>query len=75
MPIIHVRAYSGRDLETKKKAAEAMAKAAAEAMGAPLTAFTVIYEEFEKETWEETVNKPFVEPLKDKMLMVKGEMV
>jgi len=72
MPLIHVRAYSGRDMQTKKKAAEAMVKAASEAMGAPETAFTVIYEDIEKETWEDTVVKPVVEPLRDKMLIEKG---
>ena len=75
MPLIHVRAYSGRDMETKKKAAEAMMKAASEAMGAPETAFTVIYEDIEKEAWDEVVTKPVVEPLRDKMLINRGVAV
>ena len=72
MPLIHVRAYSGRDLEVKKKAAEAMVKAASEAMGAPETSFTVIYEDVEREAWEEQVTKPVIEPLRDKMLIERG---
>jgi len=72
MPLIHVRAYSGRDMETKKKAAEAMVKAASEAMGAPETSFTVIYEDIEKEAWEEVVTKPVIEPLRNKMLIERG---
>jgi len=72
MPLIHVRAFSGRDLEIKKKAAEAMVKAASEAMGAPETSFTVIYEDVEREAWEEQVTKPVIEPLRDKMIIERG---
>ena len=72
MPLIHVRAYSGRDLETKKKAAEAMVKAASEATGAPETAFTVIYEDIDKEAWDEKVARPVIEPLRDKMIIERG---
>ncbi|MDR0469985.1 MAG: 4-oxalocrotonate tautomerase family protein [Peptococcaceae bacterium] len=75
MPFIHVRAYKGRDEETKKKAAQAMVKAASEAMGAPETAFTVVYEEFDKEAWDEAVAKPIMEPLRDKMLIVQGKLL
>jgi len=75
MPLIHVRAFSGRDMEIKKKAAEAMVKAASEAMGAPETSFTVIYEDVEREVWEEQVTKPVVEPLRDKMIVERGVMV
>ena len=69
MPFIHVRAYSGRDMETKKKAAMAMVKAASEVMGAPETAFTVVYEDIEREVWEKEVAQPIIEPLRDKMLI------
>ena len=72
MPLIHVRAFSGRDMEIKKKAAEAMVKAASEAMGAPETSFTVIYEDVEREAWEEQVTKPVIEPLRDKMIIERG---
>ena len=75
MPFIHVYAYSGRDLETKKKAAQAMVKAASEAMGAPEAAFTVIYEDIEKENWETDVVKPIIEPLRGNMLIDHGKAV
>ena len=75
MPFIHIRAYAGRDIEVKKKAAQAIVKAASEAMGAPETSFTVVYEEFEKEKWEQEVGKPIMEPLKDKMLIDHGKLL
>lgn len=75
MPFIHVYAYKGRDLEARKKAAGAMVKAASEAMGAPETAFTVVYEEVEREAWEKEVVKPIIEPLRDKMLIDHGKPV
>lgn len=75
MPFIHLRAYSGRDLETKKKAADAIVKAASEAMGIPETAFTVVYEDIEREVWENEVAKPIIEPLRDKMLIDHGKPV
>ena len=75
MPFIHVYAYSGRDMETKKKAAQAIVKAASEAMGAPETAFTVVYEDIEREVWEQNVAKPIIEPLRDKMLIDHGKNV
>ena len=75
MPFIHVRAYSGRDMEVKKKAALAMVKAASEAMGAPEAAFTVVYEDIERESWEGDVAKAVLEPLRDKILVERGELV
>ena len=75
MPFIHVRAYSGRDMETKKKAALAMVKAASEAMGAPETSFTVVYEEIERDAWEKDVAKPIIEPLRDKILIDHGKLL
>jgi len=75
MPFIHVRAYKGRDMETKKKAAEAIVKSAAEAMGAPETAFTLVYEDIEPDEWENSVAKPIIKPLADKMLIDHGKPV
>ena len=75
MPFIHVRAYSGRDRETKQKAAQAMVKAASEAMGAPETAFTVVYEDIERESWEKDVAQAILEPLRDKVLIDHGKLV
>ena len=75
MPFIHIRAYSGRDMETKRKTAEAIMKAASETMGAPEAAFTVVYEEVERENWEKEVAKPIIEPLRDKILIDHGKPV
>jgi phenylpyruvate tautomerase PptA (4-oxalocrotonate tautomerase family) len=75
MPFIHIYAYSGRDTETKKKAAEAIVKAASEAMGAPEAAFTVVYEDIEKASWENDVKKLIIEPRRDKMLIESGKPV
>ncbi|MDR3085250.1 MAG: 4-oxalocrotonate tautomerase family protein [Christensenellaceae bacterium] len=75
MPFIHVRAFSGRDAGTKKRAAEAIVKAASEAMGAPETAFTVVYEDIEREAWERDVAQAVIEPLRDKMLIDHGKPV
>jgi len=75
MPFIHVRAYSGRDDEAKKKMAEAIVKAASEATGAPETAFTIAYEDVERENWEKDVAQAVVEPLRDKILIDHGKTV
>ena len=75
MPLIHVRAFAGRDIEMKKKAAEAMVKAASEAMKTPEDKFTVIYEDIERDAWEQDVTKPVVEPLRDKILYDDGKLL
>ena len=75
MPFIHIYAYSGRDEDAKKAAAQALVKAASEVMGAPETAFTVIYEDVERENWDKDVVQPIIEPRRDKMLIDHGEPV
>ena len=75
MPFIHVYAYSGRDLETKKKAAAEIVKAASAAMGAPEAAFTVVYEDIDREKWEKDIVRTIVEPLRDKLLIDRGKPV
>ncbi|MDR2899207.1 MAG: tautomerase family protein [Clostridiales bacterium] len=65
MPFIHVRAYTGRDTELKKKAAKAIMKAASEAMDTPETAFTVVFEDVEKDVWEKEIVIPIMQPLKE----------
>jgi phenylpyruvate tautomerase PptA (4-oxalocrotonate tautomerase family) len=62
-------------METKKKAALAIMKAASESMGAPEAAFTVVYEDIEREAWENDIAKPIIEPLRDKMLIDHGALV
>ena len=75
MPFIHIRAYSGRDIETKKKTAQAVVAAAVESMGAPESAFTVVYEDVERDAWEKDVAQAIIEPLRDKMLIDHGKPV
>lgn len=75
MPFIHVWAYSGRDDETKRKAALAMVKAASEAIGAPEAAFTVAFEEVGRELWDKDVEQAIIEPLSDKLLIKHGKPV
>lgn len=75
MPFIHIRAYTGRDMEAKKKAAQAIVKTASEVMGAPEAAFTVVYEDIDREKWENEVAKPIMEPLRSKMLIDHGKPV
>ena len=75
MPFIHIYALSGRDLETKKEAALAIVRAASEAMGAPESTFTVAFEELERENWDKDVVQPIIEPLRDKLLIERGELV
>ena len=75
MPFIHIRAYSGRDLETKKKTAQAIVKSASEAMGAPEAAFTVVYEDVERDAWEKDVAQPIIKPLRDNILIDHGKLV
>jgi len=75
MPFIHVRAYSGKDKETKQATAQAIIQAASEAWGAPLTAFTVVFEDIDRESWEAEVQAAVVEPLRDLMVIEHGELV
>ena len=75
MPFIHYRSYSGKDLETKQKAAEAIVKAAAEVWGAPVSAFTVVFEDIDREAWDAEVKDTVIEPLRDKIIMEHGEIV
>ena len=72
MPFIHVRAYAGRDKQTQMNAAKAIADAASEAMNTPLTAFTVIYEEVDKEVWDAEIAQKEIAPRKDKILIDHG---
>ena len=75
MPFIHVYAYSGRDAETKKKAALAIMKAASESMGAPESVFTVAFQDVDRDAWEKDVAKPIMEPLRDKIIIDHGAVV
>lgn len=73
MPLIHMYVYSGKDDEFKKKAAEALMKAACESMGVEKTSFTLIYEDVEKEAWVKQINEPILETNRDKLVIEWGE--
>lgn len=55
MPHISVMMYPGRDEATKKKLAEALQKAAMEAMNMPASALSVSVEDIEKERFDAVV--------------------
>jgi 4-oxalocrotonate tautomerase len=75
MPFIHIRSYSGRSLEDKQKAAQAIIKAASETMGAPEAAFTVAFEDVEREDWDSKVAQEIIEPLRDLLIVEHGALV
>ena len=75
MPFIHVRAYSGRDMEMKKKTAQAIVKAASEAMKTPEESFTVAFEDIEPDVWDRDIDEPIVKPLRDKILLDEGKLL
>ena len=75
MPFIRIHAYRGRDLELKRKTAQAVVKAASEALGRPEEAFSVVFEDVDKDDWDEQVTKPFIEPLRDKLIIDHGKIV
>jgi len=60
-------------METKKQAAMAIMRAANEAMGAPEAAFTVVYEDVDRENWEKDVSQLIIVSLRDKMLIDHGK--
>ena len=75
MPFIHVYAYSGRTEEVKKNTAQAIVKAASEAIGAPESAFSVVFEDVERDNWDNDVEKAVIEPRRDKMLIDEGKLL
>ena len=74
MPLIHVYMHAGRDLEIKQNLAMAIAKSAHEVLGAPISAFTVVIEDVDREGFEER-EKAVLEPLRDMVVMERGELV
>jgi phenylpyruvate tautomerase PptA (4-oxalocrotonate tautomerase family) len=75
MPFIRIVAYEGKEREKQVKAAEAVMAAAAEALGAPQSAFTVMYEDFPKDEWQAKVAEVEIEPKQDKIIIKSGELV
>ena len=75
MPFIHLYSRSGRDLETKKKIAQAIVKAASEAMGAPENVFDFAYQDVEVDDWAKEVDQGVLEPNRDIVLIEKGKLI
>ena len=75
MPFIHIHLLSGRDDETKKKAAQAILKTASETLGKPESTFVIAFEEYERENWEKDVVQPLIDPIRDKLLIDRGNPV
>jgi len=76
MPLIHIYAYAGKDLAAKQATAQAIVKAASAAWGAPESAFTVAFQDIDRETWEQE-SKPILEPLRanNQVVIDHGELV
>jgi 4-oxalocrotonate tautomerase len=55
MPHINIKMYPGRDSELKKKAADAVAKALSESLGADMSAISVSVEDIPQTEWKEKV--------------------
>jgi phenylpyruvate tautomerase PptA (4-oxalocrotonate tautomerase family) len=75
MPFIHVYSFAGKDKETKQKAAQAIAKAVSETIGAPESAITVAYEDTAPETWDKNIIQGIIKPLRDKIIVDCGKLV
>jgi len=75
MPFIHVYAYSGKNNETKKKAAQAIAKAVSETIDAPEFTITVVYEDIAPDVWAKNVVQDIIIPLRDKIIIDHGNLV
>ena len=74
MPLISVKMFTGRTQEQKVKLADALAKAASEAIDTPYGSFTVGIEDVDQDIWEETVrNNTDVWPSGEKLYILRGE--
>ena len=75
MPFIHVYARTGQEMETKKKAAQAIVNVIHETIGAPEFVITVAYEDIQPENWDKDVVQTIIEPLRDKVIVDHGNLV
>jgi len=75
MPFIRMYIWSGKDQETKQKTAQAVVDAASEALGAPKSAFTVVFEEVDQADWDAEVEEGLIGQLRDKIAIENGELV
>ena len=75
MPFIHVYAWTGRDQATKQAVAQSIVAAASKTIGAPPEAFTVVYQDVDKDQWAAEVEQGRIEPLRDMVILDNGQLV
>lgn len=71
MPYIAIKAYP-KDEETKKRVVERINQVLLEEWGCPPHAVSISVEEFDPAEWAEKVQKPEMDPKKDKMMILQG---
>tara|TARA_B100000780_G_scaffold278714_1_gene253297 strand:- start:2435 stop:2665 length:231 start_codon:yes stop_codon:yes gene_type:complete len=69
MPHIVVKLISGQSEEKKAELAERLRKEAAETLGIREGAFSVLFEEVQKEEWMDKVYKPEIKPNLEKLAL------
>ena len=72
MPYIAIKSFP-KDEETKKKVVEEINRIFLKEWGCPQQAISISLEEVAPADWAEKVEKPEMEPKKDKMMILDGE--
>ena len=75
MPFIRIYGYSGRDLESKQEVALAIMKTAGQVLGAGDETFTIMFDDVERENWQEEIVRDIVAQNRDKLLIESGKLV
>ena len=72
MPHITIQMYPGRDAETKKKLAEAVAKTAADELKRGIEHFSVSIQDVPQDEWNEKVYKKITDPENQEVFLRPG---
>lgn len=72
MPHITIQMYPGRDTETKRKLAEAVAKTAAAELNRGIEHFSVSIQDIPQEEWTEKVYKKVTDPANREVFLKPG---
>ena len=72
MPYIAIKSFP-KDDETKKKVVDEINEVFIKHWGCPPQAMTISVEDISPDDWTEIVVKPQIEPIMDKVLILKGE--
>ena len=72
MPHITIQMYPGRDAETKRKLAEAVAKTAAAELKRGIEHFSVSIQDVPQEDWNEKVYKKITDPKNHEVFLKPG---